>query len=57
MTERNDTSHLMVGNAPPKHLIRTILKQIRIIPNKELHNVKEPIPIMLGPTLRNPTSN
>jgi len=50
-------SHLIVGNTPPKDLVSIVLKQIRIIPNREFHEVEEPIPIILSPTLRDPTSN
>jgi len=57
MTKRKDTSHLMVGNAPPKDLVRTIIKQIGVIPNKELYKVEESIFVILSLTLRDPTSN
>jgi len=57
MTKRKDTSHLMVGNAPPKDLVRTVFKQIGVILDKELHKVEESIFIILNPTLKDPTSN
>ena len=57
MMKRKDSSHLMVENAPPKNLVRTILKQIRVMPNKEFHEVEDPISIILGPTIREPTRN
>jgi len=57
MTKREDTSHLMVGNTPPKVMVRAILKQIRAILNKEFHKVEESISVILSPTLRDPTSD
>jgi len=57
MTKRKDTPHFIVGNTPPKNLVRAVLKQIRIIPNKELNEVEEPISVILSLTLRDPTSN
>ena len=57
MMKEKDTSHLMVGNAPPKILVKIVLRQIRVIPNKELHKVEESIFVILCPMLRDPTSN
>ena len=57
MTKQKDTSHLIIRNIPPKHLVRVVLKQVRIIPNKELHKVEEPISVILSPVLRDPTGN
>jgi len=47
----------MVGNAPPKDLVRAVLKQIRVISNKEFHKVEESISVIFSPTLRDPTNN
>ena len=57
MTKKNDTSHLIVRNTPPKGLVRIVLKQIRVILNKEFHGVEEPISIILSSTFRYPTKN
>ena len=55
MTEWNDTSNLIVGNTPSKDLVRKVLKQVRVIRNKEFHKVQESISIILILALRNPT--
>ena len=57
MTKRKDTSYLMIRNAPPKDLIKTVLKQIGVIHNKELYKVEESIFVILSPILRDPTNN
>jgi len=57
MTKRKDNSHLMIGNASPKDLVRAVLKQIKVISNKEFHMVEESISVIVSPTLRDPTSN
>jgi len=57
MIKRKGTSHLMVGSAAPKDLVSAVLKQIRVIPNKEFHKVEESIPVILSPTLRDPSSD
>jgi hypothetical protein len=38
MTEGDDTGLVKLGNAPLNDLIRTILKQVRIIPEEILHH-------------------
>jgi len=37
MIEGNNTPHLMIRNKPPKNLVRTALKQVSALPNKEFH--------------------
>jgi len=57
MTKTKDTSPLIVGNITPIELVKTAVKQIRVILNKEFHEIEELIPNILSPILGDPTRN